>query len=230
MGNNIHKGHRQRVKARFIKDGNLDSFEYYQILELLLFYAYPMKDTNEIAHKLIEEYGSFHNLLNAKPEDIVKRCGVTENVAVLISMMPHIARRYLNSAWDKNVKIDSFSVASEYFNSMLAGESYESFCMLCLDANKRLKKAVKLSEGNVGGAHIYIENVIEKALLYKASFVIIGHNHPSGTMKPSKSDMEATMSIKNALYTIKVPVLDHIIVCGEQNYSFALNNLCNLKY
>lgn len=230
MGDNLHKGHRKRVKARFIKDGNLDSFEYHQILELLLFYAIPMKDTNEMAHKLLNEYGSFHNLLNASPEDLMKRCKVTENAAVLISMIPHLSRRYLNSAWDKNVRINSLNIASEYFNSLLAGEPYESFYMLCLDVNKRLIKAVKISEGNVGGAHIYIDKVVDWALLYKTSYVLIGHNHPSGTMKPSKSDVDATEKIKLALDTINMLLLDHIIVCGQKNYSFAENRLCNLKY
>lgn len=230
MGDNLHKGHRKRVKARFIKDGNLDSFEYHQILELLLFYAIPMKDTNEMAHKLLNEYGSFHNLLNASPEDLMKRCKVTESAAVLISMIPHLSRRYLNSAWDKNVRINSLNIASEYFNSLLAGEPYESFYMLCLDVNKRLIKAVKISEGNVGGAHIYIDKVVDWALLYKTSYVLIGHNHPSGTMKPSKSDVDATEKIKLALETINMLLLDHIIVCGRKNYSFAENRLCNLKY
>lgn len=230
MEENLHKFHRQRVRARFIKDGNLDSFEYHQILELLLFYSVPRKDTNELAHKMLNEYGSFHNLLNAKPEDIMKRCKVSEATAVLLSMIPHLTRRYLNSTWDKNVLINSVSIAGEYFYSLLAGQPYESFYMLCLDINKHLIKAVRISEGNVDNSQIYVEKVIDYALLHKTCFAIIGHNHPGGNLKPSSADLGATDKIYTALATINVVLLDHVIVSEENIFSFAKKKLCNLKY
>lgn len=228
----IHKDHRKRVRARFIKDGNLDSFEYHQILELLLFYAVPRKDTNELSHMLLAEYGSFHALLNAKPEELMKRCKLSEPAAVLITMIPHIARKYLNSSWmrDNASVIASLSAASEYFNSILAGKPYESFYMLCLDNNKRLKKCVKISDGNSDSSPVYIESVVSDALLYNASFVIIGHNHPGGTLKPSSGDVNVTQKIKLAFEPLGIKMLDHIIVCGEENFSFARKGLCNLKY
>lgn len=228
----VHKGHRKRVRARFIKDGNLDSFEYHQVLELLLFYAVPRKDTNVLAHRLLAEYGSFHALLNAKPEELMKRCSLPETAAVLITMIPHIARKYLNSSWTKDNSnvISSLGAANEYFNSILAGKPLESFYMLCLDINKRIKRCVKISDGSSNSTPVYIDNVVSDALLYKASFVIIGHNHPSGTLKPSANDVAVTQAIKNALEPIGIKVLDHIIVCGEENFSFARKGLCNLKY
>lgn len=228
----IHKDHRKRVRARFIQDGNLDSFQYHQILELLLFYAVPRKDTNELAHNLLNEYGSFHELLNAKPEELMKRCNLTEPAAVLLSIIPHISRKYLNSTWDmnKSSSFSSFSTASEYLNSILAGKPYESFYMLCLDAHKRLKKCVKISDGNSNSSPIYIDNVLSSALLYKASFVIIGHNHPGGTLKPSSNDVAVTRKIRDTLKPFAIRVLDHIIVCGEENYSFAVNGLLKLGY
>lgn len=228
----IHKDHRKRVRARFIKDGNLDNFEYHQVLELLLFYAVPRKDTNELAHQLLHEYGSFHALLNAKPEELMNRCNLSEPAAVLITMIPHIARKYLSSLWTKensNV-ISNLSVASQYFDSILQGKPYESFYMLCLDANKRLKKCVKISDGNSNESPVYVEQVVSDALLHKAVFVIIGHNHPGGTLKPSAADITITNKIKNALEPLGIIMLDHIIVCGEENYSFARNKICGLKY
>lgn len=228
----IHKDHRKRVRARFIKDGNLDSFEYHQVLELLLFYAVPRKDTNELAHQLLNEYDSFHELLNAKPEELMKRCGLTEPAAVLITMIPHIARKYLGSLWvsDNSNVIASLSVASQYFDSILQGQPFESFYMLCLDNNKRLKKCVKISDGNSNSSPIYIEQIVSSALLHNAVFVIIGHNHPGGTLKPSSADINITNKIKNAFEPLGIVVLDHIIVCGEENYSFARNKICGLKY
>ena len=104
---NIHSGHRHRVRQRFLKENSLESFE-----ELLLFYAYPMKDTNEMAHKLLDTYGSFHNLLAAGADDLMARGNLTEGAAVLISMLPHIARRYENSFYSKKEQMDTFARAS----------------------------------------------------------------------------------------------------------------------
>jgi len=229
---NIHCGHRERVRKRFIKEGSLDSFEYHQVLELLLFYAIKSKDTNKLAHKMINEYGSFHNLLNASPEDIMKRCKVSETTAVLISLVPHLCRKYLRSSYDKSgaIFMDSFRTISRYFDSLLAGKPFESFYMLCLDANKKLNKTVKISEGNINSSYIHIEKIIDLALLYKSSFVIIGHNHPAGTTRPSQSDINITKKIKLALETINIALIDHIIICGSVIYSFSRENLYNMSY
>jgi len=228
----IHHGHRERVRKRFIKEGSLDSFEYHQVLELLLFYAIKGRDTNKLAHKLINEYGSFHNLLNARPEDIMQRCKVSETTAVLISIIPHLCRKYLGSSYDKNgtIFMDSYKVITKYFTSLLAGKPFESFYMLCLDANKKLNKTVKISEGNVSSSYIHIDKVIDLALLYKSSFVIIGHNHPAGTTKPSESDINITNKIKFALETINIALIDHIIICGSFTYSFLRENVFNISY
>ena len=231
MTKNLHANHRQRVRARFIKDGNLDSFEQHQVLELLLFYAIPRRDTNELAHKLLNEYGSLYTLMNAKPEDIVKRCKVSEQTAVLISMIPFVCRKFLGSALDgEKVLINSFSAAYNYFESVLSGQTFESFYMLCLDLNKKVKKLVKISDGVTNSSPVYMEKVVGDALLHRASFVIIGHNHPNGSKKPSSADVEVTMKITNALAHVNIQVLDHIIICGDDCFSFARKGLCNLRY
>lgn len=231
MKKSFHAGHRERVRKRFINDGNLDSFEQHQVLELLLFYAIPRRDTNEIAHKILQEFGSLHTLMNAKPHDIMKRCKLSESTAVLISSIPHIARKFLNSAWQgEKIKMDNFSIVSSYLESLLVGIPFECFYILCLDTHKNLKKASKISDGNVNSSPVYIDRVVSEALLYNSSYVIIGHNHPGGMMKPSANDIEITHKIINAFAPLNIVVLDHIIVCGVGNYSFAKNSLCHMKY
>lgn len=227
---NVHSGHRERVRKRFFNEGSLDNFEYHQILELLLFYSNKRQDTNELAHKLLNEYGSFHALLDAKPEDIMKRCKVSEVTATLISMIPHILKKYLQSKWNRNEIINSAKVAYKYFESLLIGKGTESFYMLCLDINKRLIRAANVSEGNVRQSYIYVDKVVELAILHRATFVVIGHNHPAGTGKPSSPDLEATTKIKNALSHIGVTLIDHIIVYDDKYFSFAEKELCNLRY
>ena len=94
---NPNKGHRQRVKERFLKEGNFDSFQDYEVLEMMLFYAYPMKDTKPIAKRLINLYGSLHNVLNTEPKQLVQEAGLTENVAILLAMFPQAMRKYTRS-------------------------------------------------------------------------------------------------------------------------------------
>ena len=102
--------------------------------------------------------------------------------------------------------------------------------MLCLDINKRLVRDIKVSDGNVSQSYIYIDRVVETALRYKSSFVIIGHNHPAGSIKPSAPDVNATTKIKEALEHVNISLIDHIIICDDKYFSFAEKELCNLKY
>lgn len=228
---NMHKNHRERVRMRFIADGNLDNFHEHQILELLLFYIIPRKDTNELAHRLINEYGSLYNLMSASPEEIKKRCKINIKTAILISIVPHIYRRYLQSEQKKKKqKLTSFKVTAEYFKALLDGKVTESFYMICLDINKNVKKIVKISDGNSNEAPIYIEVVVKQAILQNANFVMIGHNHPAGNPRPSVNDLNATTKIIEALKLVNVVVVDHIIIYNGGYYSFAQNQNCGLSY
>ena len=104
-----HDGHRKRLKARFVKSG-LDDFEPHNVLELLLFYSIPRKDTNPIAHKLISRFGSLSGVFDAKPEELMKVDGITENTAVLISMVPQLARKYLKDEFGFEYSHSLFSM------------------------------------------------------------------------------------------------------------------------
>lgn len=224
----LHEKHRDRVRNRFIRERSLENFEEHQVLELLLFYAVPRRDTNELAHRLINEYGSLYNLMNASPESIEKRCKVSKNTAVLISMIPSLTRKFLTSGNKELDQILAYSVACKYFGGLMVGQDYESFYMICLDLNKYVKKIVKISDGTRSQTPVVMEVIMEHAIMYGTTFVLIGHNHPSGNKLPSSTDLEATSVIQEALNYVNVKLLDHIIVCGDEFYSFAQNNCCNL--
>ncbi len=225
----LHKGHRKRVRDRYIESG-LDSFEPHQIVELLLFYCIPMKDTNELAHKMIKEFGTFHNLLEAHPLEIVKRCGVSENVAVLISLIPSLSRRYLTSKWDKKVSLANSTIAGKFAVSFFTGRTVEHFYIFCLDVQKNLLYPALIAKGSLSEAPIYPREIVAAVLNHQASCIILAHNHPGGLLSASRSDIEATKLIKNVLEPINVDVLDHIIVAGEGYYSFAEKRVLNLSY
>jgi len=122
----MHEGHRSRSKNRFLEEG-LDGFEDHEILELLLFYAIPRKDTNELAHSLINKYGSLSGVLEADPKDLAKTPGLGENSAILLALIPSLARIYLKDRWGTRPTLDSTAKAGEYVLTLCAGRTYEVF-------------------------------------------------------------------------------------------------------
>lgn len=227
---NIHTGHRARLRQKFIDTGNLDNFDDHQILEMLLFYAYPMKDTNEIAHKLISEYGSLYNLFNRPVKDLMNRMNVTENVATLISMMPHLYKRYLRSEINDGKPINTSAKAKKFLRSYLVGQDYESFVVVNLDVKKRVIAVDVLTDNEVSEVSVSSRTVIERALLNRAKFVIIGHNHPAGTNKPSSADVSMFRRLREEYKMIGVTILDNIIICNQDSYSFYEHKTYGLTY
>ncbi len=215
-----HEGHRQRLKDRFLTEG-LDGFEPHQVLELLLFYAIPRRDTNPIGHKLLEIYGSISNVFDADPKDIVKKTGLSINTATLLHLIPSLSRVYMKDKWRNKPQLNSTSKSGEYAVALFAGERYEAFYVLCLDNQNRVNYAAKVHEGTIDSAPIYPRLIVETAIRHQASGIILAHNHPGGTIYPSEADKNATNKIISACEAISVRVLDHIIVAGENYFSFA---------
>lgn len=220
----MHKGHRDRVKNRFLNEG-LDHFEDHQVLEFLLFYSIPVRDTNELAHTLIRRYGSLSAVLEADVEDLMTVPGIGKNSAVLLSLIPSLSRRYFKDKWGDKPQLNSSSKAGEYLISLFAGRSYEFFYLICLDAQNRVNHAALIHEGTIDQAAVYPRLIVEAALRHQSHSVILSHNHPGGTLRPSASDIEVTKIIKNALDPISIRVIDHIIVAGDRYFSFADNDM-----
>jgi len=224
MDKTPHQGHRQRLKKRVIKEG-IDSFEDHQILELLLFYCIPMKDTNELAHRLIHEFGSLAGVFDADPKDLCARVGVTENTGILLSLIPALARRYHQGRFRDKVVLDSTTTAGDYAITLFTGRINEAFYVICLDTQNRVNHAALLHEGTINEAPVYPRLIVETALRHQAAAIILAHNHPSGSLQPSAADIDVTRRIKQATEAIAITVADHIIVAGELYYSFAENRL-----
>lgn len=224
MEKKLHKGHRQRVKARYLAEG-LDSFEEHQILELLLYYCIPMRDTNELAHKMIAEFGSLAGIFEADPKDICKRCGVSENTAILLTLIPPLTRRYFKGKWGDKPVMSSSTKAGEYAVSLFVGRTYEVFFVICLDSQNRVNCAVLVHEGTINETPVYPRIIVEAVLRHQANSVILAHNHPGGSLRPSDADLQITKRITAALEAISVHVVDHIIIAGDRYFSFAEKGL-----
>ena len=228
----LHTGHRQRVRKKFIEEGNLDAFSDNEVLEFLLFYAYSRRDTNEIAHKLLDKYDSLYNIFNSKPVELMQDTGLTEPVAVLLSLIPHIFRRCLISKYKGDVYLDTYQKTCSYMQKLAVGKSVESFFVISLDAQKRVIDVDEYSDSAVDFVNIgtNMRSIIGKILSNKAAFVVIGHNHPSGVCKPSSNDMIAAQKFIELLMKINVTVLDNVIITDDETYSFLHNKKIDMIY
>jgi len=218
--NHHHGGHRNRMRARYRREG-LDHFAEHEVLELLLYYCYPQRNTNDIAHKMLKEFGSLHHLFEADVETLMARPGCTENIAVLLNLMPALANRYFQSKWNRKLTINDAKTAGAYAIDLFVGLTVERFYLISLNARNRLNGTILISEGTTDESAVYPREVAKAALQSQASAIILAHNHPGGTLKPSRGDLEVTRQLVNWLAVINIPVLDHIIVAGDTYYSMA---------
>jgi DNA repair protein RadC len=218
--NNPHKGHRNRLKQRFLTEG-LDGFEPHNALELLMFYSQPYRDMNETAHALIEKFGCFSSVLDAAYEELIEVDGVGAHTALLIKLIPELCRYYLTDRSGQAEFVTSAEQAGRYFLPRFKGYTNETVLMLSLDDKGECLMCTKLFEGGINSAQIDIRKVMEAALRTKASRVILAHNHTSGIALPSREDEEATKRIAEVLHAVGIELADHIVVAGDQFVSMA---------
>lgn len=207
----LHQGHRQRLKKRFLEEG-LDNFEQHNVLELLLFFGIPRRDTNPLAHQLLDTYGSFSAVLDAPFEDLVKIKGMTENAAFLLKLCIGISRIYELDKADHSVLLNSISAVTNFVQPFFKGKSKEEFYAFYLDNACKVITSRRLSEGGINSAPISIRKIVEYAISSNCANVIIAHNHPHGLAVPSHADCVSTVDIYRALKTCEIKLLDHIIV------------------
>lgn len=219
-----HKNHRQRLKQRLREEG-LDHFSDVQFLELLLCYSIPRKDTNGIAHDLLSHFGSVSQVLEAPVEELQKVPGMGAESALMLNMMPQAFRFY---QVDKNKKIHALTTldkCGEYLVRYFQGRRNENVFLLCLDAKCRVLCCRQLTEGSVNSANLSVRQVVEVALGVGATSVVLAHNHPSGIALPSEEDRQITMQIRQALGTMGIELVDHIIVADNDFVSMAASGM-----
>lgn len=221
---NPHEEHRARMKQRFVEEG-LNAFEDHQVLEMLLFYTIPRRDTNVLAHRLLDKFGTLESLFDTSPEEIQKKGRVSRNTAIFLSMIPQLARKYMILKQGKKPVLDSSAKAGQFITSLFIGKNYEAFYVCCLNSQNQLNYAALVHEGTINEAPVYPRLIVETALRYQASSIILAHNHPGGSLKPSRADIEVTRKICDAMKTISIPVIDHMIAAGSNYFSFAENGL-----
>lgn len=205
-----HSGHRKRMKKRFL-DYGLDTFEQHEILELALFYAIPMKDTNPTAHRLINEFGSLSAVFDA-PYNMLMQAGLTENAATFIKLIPELLSAYMDDRYNNQNKIIKLENLPEKFINKFLGKGTEMVYLLLMDSKFKELYCGIVSKGSITNADVNIPKICELSIRYSARYAIISHNHPSGICLPSKADIKVTTRLYQALKLINVELLDHYIV------------------
>ena len=220
----IHAGHRQRLKERFLKDG-LDGFNEHQVLELLLFYAIPQRDTNEIAHELINKFGSLTKVLDAPPEELAQVKYVGDNAATLFQMITAVARYYQVSCAMQEQILSTINDCGRYLVPFFYGLNNETVFLLCMDAKCKVLSCEKVGEGSVNSASVPIRKVVEMAIKSNATQVILAHNHPSGLAIPSGEDVQTTKRLARALDAVEIMLVDHLVVADDDWTSLCQSGL-----
>lgn len=215
-----HRGHRKRLKKRFLGEG-LDNFSEHNALELLLFFAQPQKDVNDLAHDLVAQFGNIAGVLEAPYSELLKVKGVGEHIATLIKFIPALTRYYLTSRTSTAHIIDTTEKAGQFLLPRFHAHTNEIVVVMCLDAKCMVRSCSVITEGSVNAAEINIRRVMTEAITHGATSIILAHNHPSGIALPSREDELTTRKIRAALETIEVTLIDHIVVADDDFVSMA---------
>ena len=200
---NVHAGHRQRLKRQFLEAG-LDSLSDVNCLELLLFYAIARRDTNPLAHALLEQFGSLSAVFNASPEQLQQVPGISEHAAVLLHAIPALGRRYFIDQTRQEKILNSTERCGAYLIPYFFGAREEQVYLLSLDAKCKVLDCRMLSRGSVNAAS-----------------VVLAHNHTSGIALPSREDEATTRRLETALDAVGIQLVDHIIVADNDFVSMA---------
>ena len=213
------EGHRQRMRSRFYGEG-IDHFEPHEVLEMILYFTIPRKDTNALAHSLIENFGSFHGVLEASRESLTE-FGLTENTVALLNMLPAFFNYYSSSRVDGTPFLYDTTEMGNFAVNKIGTRTNEVFGIICLTTQSKYINFEIVATGTVNATTVSPRKVAEFVLRNNAAKVVFVHNHPGGSLSPSAKDIELTKTLIEMCKKIEVSVVDHIIVANGRFSSMA---------
>lgn len=213
-------GHHKRLRDRFIKSG-LVGFHDYEVLELLLTYIFPNRDTKPIAKDLLAKFKTLAGVFSADSEELQEIKGVGERTAVYLKLLNDtLGFVFEERAKNEEIQFTKTAQLFEYFKATIGNKKNEVMRVIYLDSKNGLINAENLSEGTISEAVAFPRKIVEGALKYRAFSVIIAHNHPGGVVEPSDNDDKITEQIKNALQTVGIRLQDHLVIAGNDYFSY----------
>lgn len=219
-----HDGHRERLRNRYRREG-LGGFASHEILELLLTYAIPRVDTNPIAHRLINHFGSLHSVLEAPVEELVRVPGMGPQSALLLSLLVPVFRTYEQEKLLPQLQLGTYHKLCAYCRTLFLGCNTEMVYLLCFDAQLKLLATERVATGTPDGVSVQPRQIVSVLMRHDAVGAVISHNHPSGSPLPSQEDVDMTLQIQAVLQGVDVRLYDHVLIAGEQDFSFHCHGL-----
>ena len=205
-----HTGHRERMKAEFLVRG-LEGWPDHRVLELLLFYTIPQGDVNDLAHELVERFGSLAGVLDASVEELKKVKGVGDHTAVFLRMLPAVLGRYQGARTRLSAIINSPEDAYAWLEPYFFGARNEMVYVLCLDGKRQVLGVRKVAEGSIELAEVNTRRIAEEAIGLRAAQIYVAHNHVSNLAIPSQADWLTTDTLRGALRPIGIELIDHLV-------------------
>ena len=205
-----HTGHRERMKAEFLARG-LEGWPDHRVLELLLFYTIPQGDVNDLAHELVERFGSLAGVLDASVEELKKVKGVGDHTAVFLRMLPAVLGRYQGARTRLSAIINSPEEAYAWLEPYFFGARNEMVYVLCLDGKRQVLGVRKVAEGSIELAEVNTRRIAEEAIGLRAAQIYVAHNHVSNLAIPSQADWLTTDTLRSALRPIGIELIDHLV-------------------
>ncbi|MBQ6380791.1 MAG: DNA repair protein RadC [Clostridia bacterium] len=206
----IHAGHRQRLKQAMLAS-DFQGMSDINLLEAVLFYSIPRGNTNEIAHHLLETFGSVEAVFEADYHNLLQVQGIGPQSAFLIKLMSSTAKRIKTANPKKAIRIDSPTAAAQIFEPYFIGEKDETMLAMYLDNAGKFIAVEVLGSGVVNTVAMHNRKLVEGCIRTNCATVILAHNHPHGVPNPSNQDLSLTHRIREALRTIGVSLYDHMI-------------------
>ena len=220
----IYLGHRARIRRKFAQNG-LDTFLEHEVLELLLTYALPRKDTKPLAWALLKNFGSLAEVLDAPAERLTEVEGIGPSAAQFITLVRSVFTRYMRSQMETPISISSPKKLVKYCKTSLQGKGEEALEILFLSVRNTLIGTKVIGSGLIDRVIISPRKIVEYALHAKAPSIILVHNHPSGDAHPSEEDISLTKQVIQAARVFNITVHDHIIVGKNTHFSLRENGL-----
>ena len=205
-----HAGHRERMKAEFLARG-LEGWPDHRVLELLLFYTIPQGDVNDLAHELVERFGSLAGVLDASVEELKKVKGVGDHTAVFLRMLPAVLGRYQGARTRLSAIINRPEEAYAWLEPYFFGARNEMVYVLCLDGKRQVLGVRKVAEGSIEMAEVNTRRIAEEAIGLRAAKIYVAHNHVSNLAIPSQADWLTTDVLRAALRPIGIELIDHLV-------------------
>ena len=206
-----HKEHRKRHKKRFL-DTNGEGFANHELMEVLLFYAIPRRNTNETAHALEERFGTVDKILEASVDELKHVDGIGNNSATLIKLVHVLAKKYADEKSKEPKRIDTLEKAVDYGRNRTYGAINELVYATFTDNSLNVIDTCIVSVGTIDEAKPIIRNIIELALVKRASAVMLFHNHPRGGIEASEADVNFTSLLERELDILGINFVEHLII------------------